>query len=69
MHVTADKADDEGEVGAWQAFPHGWATLDEAPPLFSQLVFQALGHCLGVKSDCGGVQGTTEGQDLGQQLG
>lgn len=69
MHVAAVEADDEGQVGARQPSPGGWATLDEAPLLFSQLVLQAPGNCLGVEADGGGVQGATEGQDLGQQLG
>src|ERR1019366_9066684 len=58
-----------GQVWPGQLPPDRRAAFDEAGLLLSHLVFDALGDTLYVAADGGGVQGTAERQDLGEQLG
>jgi hypothetical protein len=69
VDVATVEADEQGQVRAGQRRPVSLAAVDEAGLLRAELVFQALRDGLGLPTDRGGVQGSTEGQQFGQQRG
>lgn len=69
MDVAPVEADDEGQVRPGQFFPLGGAAVDKGPLLGAELAFETFGDGLGVLADGAGVEGTAEGEDLGQELG
>jgi len=69
VHVAAVEADHQRHVGARKRIPVARAGVDEAPAFVAHLVLQALGHCLGLSGQCGGVQAPAERQDLADQPG
>ena len=63
MDVAAVQGDDQRQAGPGQLLPFGGAGVDEADPLFAELVLQPLRGALDLLADRGGVQGAADGKD------
>lgn len=69
MDVAAVETDVQWQVRTGQRLPVSLAAIDEAAPLVTEFVLQALGHGVGLSSDRRGVQGPAQRQEFSQQRG